>query len=129
MKKNLRFLALLTLLVLALSAVSFAASDNEVSTTQQNADAYARFKERIEWKRTQIEQAVKDGKITKEQAQKWYEHFDYMDKWHQENGFLSDFCQGTCDGTGRFGKGMRNGKGFGRGNGRVNCPYQNSIGK
>ena len=50
------------------------------------------FKERAEWQRIQIEGALKEGLITKEEAKIWNEHFTYMEKFHRENGFIG--CHG-----------------------------------
>lgn len=47
-----------------------------------------RFKQRMEAKKSYVDQAVKSGQLTEEQAKAWKGHFDYMIKFHEKNGFL-----------------------------------------
>lgn len=64
--------------------------------------------ERLDWKRSQIDWAVEKKEITEEQAGIWKEHFDYMEKFHRENGPM----------PGCYGAGHRwNERGFRRGHG------------
>lgn len=65
------------------------------------------FKERMKYRRAEIQNLLKDGKITKEEANNWEEHLDEMEKYHEENGFV----HGICD-KDDFRMGMRkNGRG------------------
>ncbi len=73
------------------------------------------FKERMKWKKTQINEALKEGLITKEEAKTWNDHFAYMEKFHKENGFMPG-CHGLGNRNNQYG--YRNGLGGGmmRGN-------------
>lgn len=69
--------------------------------------------ERISWKKSQLDQAVKNKEITEEQAKTWNSHFDYMEEFHRENGPMPG---GGCHGGGygwNNGNGFRNGYGPG----------------
>lgn len=74
------------------------------------------YKERMEWRKSQLDQAVKNKEITQEQGKVWEEHYDYMDNFHRENGY--SMPGGGCNGGGY---GWNNGNGYGpgmmRGNG------------
>ncbi|HHV38606.1 MAG TPA: hypothetical protein GXX70_03810 [Tepidimicrobium sp.] len=67
--------------------------------------------ERLDWKRSQIDQAIEKEEITEEQANTWKEHFDYMEKFHRENGPMPG-CYGA--GYRWNGRGFRHGHGPGR---------------
>ncbi|WP_425447786.1 DUF2680 domain-containing protein [Dethiothermospora halolimnae] len=101
MKKVLS-VSLLLVLVLSVGTVTFAAADG---------DAPDWFNDMLEWRRDRIDEAVENGTITEEQAEYWNERMEYMEEYHNENGF--DFPAG-CHGG--YGRGM--GRGFGRGNGQ-----------
>lgn len=105
-------------LVLTLGAgtmVTYAAnvkSTDNVSQSIKNEtldleDKEAWFKERMEFKKDQINKALEEGLITEEQAKTWEEHFAYMEKFHEENGFMPGSGCGN-------GMGMRGNKGKGR---------------
>jgi hypothetical protein len=118
MKKHLVVLGLV--LALSTSALVYAQSDTDkVETLRQDCPYYNElpeelkvqreeaFKERMASKRSLIEKDLKEGTITKEEAEKWLAHFDSMEKWHNENGFYPGSCQGG------YGKGLRRGNGRG----------------
>ncbi|MCT4619453.1 MAG: YckD family protein [Marinisporobacter sp.] len=112
MKKVLTIITLICLLTLAFATFAFAAEKNEAPQW---------FKDMITWKKDQITKAVEDGNLTKEQANSWNEHIDYMEKWHTENGFNDrgigfGGCHGgfrrTQESRSGFGPGMMNGYGW-----------------
>lgn len=72
------------------------------------------FTEMLQWKKDKVEEAVNNGDLTKEEAERYNERFDDMEKYHEENGF-DDYPQRNKEGRG-FGRHM-GGKGFGRGAG------------
>jgi uncharacterized membrane protein YgcG len=75
------------------------------------------FNQMFEWKKSRVEQAVKDGQLTPEQGRTWQEHFNYMQKFHQENGY---FCPGGGMMGGPGQRGMMGGWGSGGGKGNGN---------
>lgn len=46
------------------------------------------LKERTEFRKNEIEKALEDGRITESEAKEWEDHFEYMDEFHAENGFM-----------------------------------------
>ncbi|WZL72275.1 DUF2680 domain-containing protein [Clostridiaceae bacterium 35-E11] len=106
MKKILTIVTIVSLLTLAFGSFVFAADTEEAPQW---------FKDMISWKKGQINEAVKDGQITDEQAKVWNDHFDYMEKWHNENGFYNGGSGfGACHGSFGSGRGFRGGFGPGR---------------
>ncbi|MBO8137917.1 MAG: DUF2680 domain-containing protein [Desulfotomaculum sp.] len=77
-----------------------------------NADNSAKewFEQKFNSKKAWVDQAVKDGKLTKEQGELFKQHFDQMYQFHAQNGF-------TCPMGGPGGFGYGKGRGFGRGMG------------
>lgn len=73
-------------------------------------DKEAWFKERTEYKKEQIKNALENGLITEEEAKVWEEHFKDMEEFHVKNGFMPGGCSGF---------GMGRGIGFGRGMGMM----------
>ncbi|CCQ92723.1 conserved exported hypothetical protein [[Clostridium] ultunense Esp] len=69
------------------------------------------YKERMEWRKSQLNQAVEDKEITEEDAKTWNDHFDYMEEFHREYGPMPG---GGCF---RGGYGWNNGNGFRNGYG------------
>lgn len=65
------------------------------------------YKENMEYKKEELKRALDNGEITQEEYNKWKEHFNYMEEFHNENGFFP--------GRGCHGVGMM--RGFGRGMG------------
>lgn len=55
------------------------------------------YKERNEWRKSQLNQAVEDKEITEEDAKTWNDHFDYMEEFHREYGPMPG---GGCYGGG-----------------------------
>ncbi|NLW21644.1 MAG: hypothetical protein GXY88_00045 [Tissierellia bacterium] len=52
------------------------------------------FKRKMEWRRSQIDRAQDEGLITKDEAELWNKHLDYMERFHEENGFMPGICHG-----------------------------------
>jgi hypothetical protein len=77
-KKLISVLTITSILILSISTLAFAAEKN---TTPQW------FKDMITWKKAQINQGIKNGSLTQEQADALNDHLIYMEKWHSENGF------------------------------------------
>jgi len=84
------------------------------------------FKDMIEWRKGQLNQAVEDGVITEEQAEYWTEHYEDMEEYHKENGFGNGYGYGGPGGChGGNGRGPRRGYGPGMmNNGSWNNNYQ-----
>ncbi len=105
MKKKIIVLSLVAVLVLSMGAIAFAETINNVPSW---------FKDMISWKKERVNEALKSGQITEEQATLFNERIEYMEKYHEENGFNfpGDCLNGDGRGMGRgFGKGMMNGQG------------------
>ena len=97
-------IALLALVAFAIPA--FAA-------TNTSTDAKAWFEQMFAAKKSAVDQAVTDGRITEEQGKVWKDHFDQMAEFHEQNGYV---CPGGGPGM-RYGKGnggMMGGNGMGR---------------
>ncbi|RKD21545.1 Protein of unknown function [Caminicella sporogenes DSM 14501] len=109
MKKGI-ILTLIAVFILAMGAMVYADSKAEVPSW---------FNDMIAWKKEQIKKAVEDKVITEEQAKYWQERLDYMQKFHEENGFN---FPGGCFGSG-FGR-ARGAKGFGFGRGMMGRYWQ-----
>lgn len=75
-------------------------------------DREAWYKEMFQFRREELKRALEKGLITEEEAKTWEDHFNYMEKFHEENDFMPFGCGGF--GRGR-GMGMMRGNGF-RGN-------------
>jgi hypothetical protein len=104
-------LSLAAIVVLAMGVVAFADSTNEVPQW---------FNDMIKWRKAQVDQAVKDKVITEEQAKYWKDRLDYMEKFHNENGFGYGFPGACHGGFGRPGFGRTGyGRGFGYGSGMM----------
>ncbi len=70
-------------LILALSAgTMFVFAESTV-----DEEALGWFKERIEYKREALKEALDEKEITQEEYNTWNEHFNYMEEFHEENGF------------------------------------------
>ena len=109
MKKTLGILSML-LVVGLVSTLAYAETSTPITQTSRAniEEREAWFKERMQWKKEQINEALKEGLITKEESKIWNDHFSYMEKFHKENGFMSG-----CDGLGNRNnqKGYRTGLG------------------
>jgi len=100
-------------LMLVLSAVMFVSADVVQGTVVSDTDRIAFMKDRMQDQIANVDQLLKDGKITAEQAKVWTDHFASMITFHEANGFL------PYDGNqGRMGKGM--GRGHRDGSGMMN---------
>lgn len=105
MKKKIIVLSVVAVLVLSMGAVAFAETTTNVPSW---------FKDMISWKKERVNEAVKSEQITEEQAKILNERIEYMEKYHEENGF--NFPENCLEGNGRgmrrgFGRGMMNGQG------------------
>jgi len=88
------------------------------AVTDQATDAKAWFTQKFEAKKSSVDQAVKDGRITEEQGKVWKDHFNQMAEFHEQNGYV---CPGGGPGMGH-GKGnggMMGGNGMGRWGGQT----------
>jgi len=102
-------------LMLVLSAVMFVSADVVQGTVVSDTDRIAFMKDRMQDQIANVDQLLKDGKITAEQAKVWTDHFASMITFHEANGFL------PYDGNqGRMGKGMGMGRGHRDGSGMMN---------
>ncbi len=109
MKRKVFLLALI--LIIGLGAIaSFGAGIKETNIIP---DKYSRgYKDRESWikemfnlRRERLKEALERGLITEEEARKWEEHFNYMEKFHEENDHGPFGCGG-------FGFGRRRGRSF-----------------
>lgn len=95
-------------LILALSAGSmFAFADSAVDN-----EALAWFRDRMGFRREALKEALDEKEITQEEYKSWSDHFDYMEDFHEENGFgPGGYGFGGChgrraNGTRNFSNGM-----------------------
>lgn len=84
--------------------------------TTVDPEVQAWHQERMEYKRADLDKALADGEITDIEYETWSDHYDYMDKFHAENGYLNKSGFGCHGGRGFGGNGsgrgmMRNGNG------------------
>ena len=68
------------------------------------------FEQRLAQKKASVDEAVKNGRITAEQGETWKQHFEQMQQFHAQNGYL---CPGNGNGNCGMGKGIGNGNGMG----------------
>lgn len=73
---------IILLTVFALAAVMAVPAFADV-----NVDAKTWFEQHFNAKKAAVETAVEEGHISPEQGQRLQEHFDWMYKFHAENGF------------------------------------------
>jgi len=74
--KKVVIISLVVVLVLSVSLIALA-NDNTPEW----------FKDMVEWRKAQIQEALDAGTITEEQAEFYQERMDQMEKYHGENGF------------------------------------------
>ncbi len=91
------------------------------SLTEEKREEW--FKERTEYKRTAIKEALAKGNITEEQAKKLEESLQEREEYHRDNGFNNEFCHGQGFGMGSkdgigFGMGLKGGRGKAYGHGK-----------
>lgn len=115
MKRIVAIIAIAAILTLMMSTFVFA--DDSANTPQW-------FRDMMSWRKAQVDQAEKDGSLTKDQAKLYRDHIDQMEKFHAENGFPNHMRLGGFGGCGGsfnssnpdnentsygFGRGMMNG--------------------
>ncbi|KXZ40384.1 hypothetical protein SAMN05661008_00062 [Alkalithermobacter thermoalcaliphilus JW-YL-7 = DSM 7308] len=76
--KKVVFFALVATLILSASIFSFADTKSEEPSW---------FNEMTTWKREKIAQALKEGRITQEQAERMNERLNEKIEYHRQNGF------------------------------------------
>lgn len=103
---NKKFLMLALILVAAVALLAPTA----FATDDASAQAKAWFEQKFAQKKAFVDQAVKDGRITAEQGETWKQHFNQMEQFHAQNGYL---C--PAGGNGNCGMGMGKGNGNGMG--------------
>ena len=101
-------------LILVLSAGSmYVFADSAIDN-----EALGWFRERMGYRREALSEAFDEKAITQEEYNSWSEHFDYMEEFHEENGFgPGGFGPGGCHGRGANGTrgfGNRMMRGFAR---------------
>lgn len=94
MKKKIITLTLVAIFVLSMGAMAFAETTTNIPSW---------FKEMITWKKDRVNEALKTGSITEEQAKLLNERIENMVEYHEEKGFnFPEDCQyGTGRGMGR----------------------------
>lgn len=91
MKRKVFLVVLAVILLAATASIGFAATNN--------GDYFDwMFDAHKQW----VKQAVENKQLTPEQGEAWNSHFDWMQKFHRENGFI---CPGPGM-MGGFGPGM-----------------------
>lgn len=105
--KKILIVAIVGILLLGASLYVFADTNNELPTW---------FYEMMEWKKAQVEKAVDEGTITKDEAESYIERIDEMKEFHEKEGFNMPFG---------FGKGSKQGFGCGNGFRRGNGMFGN----
>lgn len=107
-----KFLGILSIILVVGLVSTFAFAEKSTPTTEPSdvsiEEKEAWFKERMESKKDRIDEAVKEGRISKEDSQTWSDHFSYMEKFHKENGFMPA-CNGLGNKNhhGKHGRNMR----------------------
>jgi len=113
---------MLGIVTLALGALlvpaAFAAVDKPADRTANvnNAKNQQSSNQMFDQHKTWLDKAVKDGKITEEQAKNWNQHFDQMKEFHSKNGMgpMADMMNGMMGPNGGMMNGMMgNGSGMG----------------
>ncbi|MDO7787375.1 hypothetical protein [Desulforamulus aquiferis] len=84
-----KFKITLGIAIIALAALlvpnAFAAIDNQGENTSQN-DNQQFINQMFDQHKAWLDQAVKGGKVTEDQATTWNEHFEQMKEFHSKNG-------------------------------------------
>lgn len=84
-------------------------SEEQIKELAKDRDKF--FEENKEYRKEELKKALDNGEITQKQYDAYLDHFNYMEDFHKENGYL-----GNCHG----GRGMMRGMGRGHMNlGRV----------
>lgn len=110
MKKLLSILGLVT--VIGIGSFAYASASDGVAENSKSTDYQTRpnYEDRIEtrsdydgrienrhehmreYRREDLDRSLRDGEISQEEAKKWEEHYNYMDEFHNENGYRG--CHG-----------------------------------
>ncbi|AEF95243.1 hypothetical protein Desca_2414 [Desulfotomaculum nigrificans CO-1-SRB] len=102
----------------AFAAVDNNQSDSVANSVYNNTQNRQFFNQMFEWHKTWLDNAVKNGQLTEDQAKVWTQHFDQMKEFHSKYGMgPMAGMMGNFNGSG-FGPGMMgnfNGTGFGPG--------------
>jgi len=78
MKRKITIILAVVLMITALTATTvFASGDRGEETFNSMFDAMRRWSQ----------ETLASGEITEEEAERWERHFEYMEKFHRENGF------------------------------------------
>ncbi len=101
---------LCTILVVTL-LLTFALAVTVSAETENNAPEW--FADMMAWKKAQVEKAVDEGLITKDQAKVYIEQIEAMEKWHAENGIPFGSGFGGCHGQVNGQSGFKGGYGYG----------------
>ena len=115
------FVLILILMIGIGSLISYGESNKEPNiipdkriTEYALEDRKSWIEDMFEFRREELKRALEKGLITEEEAKFWKEHFDYMEKFHEENDYMPFGCGG-------FGRGFMREYGYGgprmRGNG------------
>ena len=83
------------------------------AVTNVPTDAKAWFEQMFAAKKSAVDQAVTDGRITEEQGKAWKDHFDQIAEFHEQNGYVCP-VGGSGMGNGKGNGSMMGGKGMGR---------------
>lgn len=117
MKKKVIILALILVMAIG-SLISYGESIkvpnivlDKGSSRFTSEDRETWVREMFEFRREELKNALERGLITEEEAKIWEEHFDYMEKFHEENNFMPFRCGGFGFGRGRD-MGFMRGHGF-----------------
>lgn len=102
MKKFLSVL-LVSALVFSIGAIAFADSEGTVPEW---------FRDKLTWQKDRIDEGVKNGDITEEQAKEYKERLNEREQYVNENGFDNEGFNGQVMGF-RRGNMNGNGRGFG----------------
>ncbi|MCL5779434.1 MAG: DUF2680 domain-containing protein [Firmicutes bacterium] len=113
----------------AFAAIDKNQPDNAANTVN-NSKNQQFFNQMFDQHKTWLDNAVKDGKITEEQAKTWNQHFEQMKDFHNKNGMGPMMNGGMMNMMGNgsgVGPGMMgNGTGMGPGMmGNFNTPTSN----
>lgn len=80
-----------------------------------NSEEYKQLiEERENYRNENLERQIQEKNITEEEAKTWREHFEYMDKFHEENGYLGGHCGGRASGGHYRGRNNNTGNNSGR---------------
>lgn len=95
-------------IVLALSLVLLLTTGTIFAFAESSAgvEAYNWFSERMGRRQDSLKEALERGEITQDEYNTWNDHYQYMEEFHEKNGFMNG-GPGGCHGGRGFGGGMR----------------------